>query len=150
MTQLDREMMKHAVLAFITMLCALVLLGACTTAPNLTPLQKLQADVTAACNIVQPTIAPFVAVSTSPAMAAFNKDVNLACATNATLDLASVQDLVGSTGTAAQQIVASLNLSAQDVALLQAAIGAFTGSLKNAILNYQASQPAQTAVPASS
>lgn len=119
-------------------------LGACTAAQlqnAQTAAQKLQSDVTLACNVIQPAIAPFAPFFLGNApVTTFNADVVLACGSNALLNLASINDVVNSAGTVAQNAIAQIpSLTKEQVALVQGLIGAFQGSLKNAIAAYQAS-----------
>lgn len=120
--------------------------------------QKFQTAVTLACNVVQPAIAPFAPffVGNAP-VTAFNADVALACGANAMLNLTSINNVIGSSAAAAQAVIPQFkSLTPQQIALVQGLIGAFQGSLKNAIAAYQAStgtslsSSAAAAVPAAS
>lgn len=134
-------------------IAAAVALGACTPMQlqnAQSKAQKLQTDITLACNVVQPAIAPWAPFfAGNAAVAAFNTDVALVCAANGALDFTSLQRVIDSSAGAAQAAVAALpNLTPQQVALVQGIIGAFQGSLKNALLAYKAGTAA-TAAPAS-
>ncbi|SAK53740.1 hypothetical protein AWB78_01355 [Caballeronia calidae] len=106
-----------------------------------TAAQKFQADVTLACNIFEPAIAPWAPLFVgNPAFSAFNIDATAVCAGNALLNLASVSNVVNSSGAAAQAAIALIpGLTPQQVALAQSVVGALAGSLKNAYAAYQSS-----------
>lgn len=135
-------------------LVASIAIGACSSAQlqnAQTAAQKLQSDVTSACNVLQPAIAPFAPffIGNAP-ITAFNTDVALACGTNALLNLASINNVINSSGAAAQAVIPQFkNLTPEQVALVQGLIGAFEGSLKNAFAAYNAAVPASTATAAS-
>lgn len=121
--------------------------------------EKLQSAVTAACNVIQPTIQPFtIILNASPGFSTFDGDVNLACSINSTLNLTSINSIIDSSTTAAQTAVGGISsLNSTDQALIKAAIGAFQGSLKNALTQYKstlaaaasASTPAAAPIAAS-
>ncbi|MBB3256841.1 ribosomal protein L12E/L44/L45/RPP1/RPP2 [Paraburkholderia bannensis] len=113
--------------------------------------EKFQAAVTAACNVIQPTIQPFaIILNASPGFSTFNGDLTLACTINSTLDLTSINSIIDSSTTAAQTAVGGISsLNSTDQALIKAAIGAFQGSLKNALAQYKATVAAAAASAAS-
>jgi hypothetical protein len=142
--------MKKILAAFAAGLVALAL-GACAVSQLQTAAQKLQSDVTIACNIFTPAIAPWAPFfATNPAITAFNTDAAAVCAGNAVLNLTSLDNIVNSSGEAAQAAIKLIpNLTAQQVALAQSVVGALEGSLKNAIAAYRASVPAAVSTAAS-
>lgn len=128
-----------------------VLFAGCTTAQlqnAQSAAQKFQSDVTLACNVIQPAIAPWAPFFVgNAAVTAFNADVVLACSGNAMLNLTSVNNVINSSAAAAQAVVAQIpGLTAQQVALVQGLMGAFKGSLQNALAAYQAGTVAAGAV----
>jgi hypothetical protein len=130
-------------------LAASIAFGGCSTAQlqnAQTVAQKFQSDVTLACNVLQPAIAPFAPffIGNAP-VTAFNADVVLACGTNAALNLASITNVINTSGAAAQAVIPQIKgLQPTEVALIQGLIGAFQGSLKNALAAYQAGTAAAT------
>ncbi|MEX3690838.1 hypothetical protein AB3X91_11665 [Paraburkholderia sp. BR14263] len=124
-----------------------------------TAAQKFQGEVTAACNVFQPAIAPFAPffIGNAP-VTAFNSDVALACGSNALVNLTSINNVINSSAAAAKAVIPQFkHLTPEQVALVQGLIGAFEGSLRNAIAAYQASTgavlttaPAVTSAVASS
>jgi hypothetical protein len=115
-----------------------------STTPVLSAAQKFHNAVTAACNVLMPTIEPLTPLfATQPGLVAFNTDLGLACAANAAIDLASVNSLIGSSITAAQGVVPKVSVldSTQQIVIV-AALGAFKGSLQNALNAYRAAAPA--------
>lgn len=139
----------------IALMVILALLSGCATPVNqqtvLTAAQKFQADVTLACNVMQPAIQPYVPIlGTNPKFEAFNRDLTLVCSGAATSNVASVNSIIDSSAAAAQAIVPLVETNANDALLIESLIGAFAGSLKNAIAAYQASLPASAPVAASS
>ncbi|MFT0167468.1 hypothetical protein ACLKMY_00370 [Paraburkholderia mimosarum] len=119
--------------------------------PVLTAAQKFHNAVTAACNVLMPTIVPLTPLfATQPGLLAFNTDIGLACAANAVIDLTSVNSLVGSSISAAQGTIAKISsLDSTQRIVIIAALGAFKGSLQNALAAYQASTSASTPLAAS-
>jgi predicted small secreted protein len=114
------------------------------TAPVLTAAQKLHNAVTTACTILMPTIEPLTPLFvTQPGLIALNTDLSLACAANAVIDLAAVNDLVNSSISAAQETIPKISsLDQTQQIVIIAALGAFKGSLQNAMNAYNAA-PAQ-------
>lgn len=119
-------------------------LAACTTAQLQTAqsaAQKLQTDVTIACNVFTPAVAPWAPFFVgNPAITAFNTDAAIVCAGNGALNFTSLQSIVATSGSAAQEAVKLLpNLTPEQQALAASVIGALVGSLKNALTAYNAS-----------
>ncbi|WP_069267437.1 hypothetical protein [Paraburkholderia nodosa] len=142
--------MKKLIAAFAAGLAALVMSGcavtgstsATATNPAVVAQQaaeKFQSAVTAACNVIQPTIQPFaILLNASPGFATFNGDLTLACAINSTINLTSIDSIIDSSTTAAQTAVSNIaSLNATDQAVVKAALGAFQGALKNALNQYK-------------
>jgi hypothetical protein len=154
--------MKRIMLLAAGLVASALLFAGCTPAQlqnAQTAAQKFQSDVTLACNVIQPAIAPWAPFFVgNAAVTAFNADVLLACSGNALLNLTSVDNVINSSAKAAQTVVAQIpGLTAPQVALIQGLVGAFKGSLQNALAAYQAStgtvlttEPASAPVAASS
>jgi hypothetical protein len=142
------------IIAAIAAVSACLLFAGCaatgaTTAPavTLTPLQiaaLVQAKVTAACNILTPTIQPLAPLLTSqPGFAAFNKDLGNTCTANATLNVTSLTSLINTSIAAAQAQVPNISsLSDTDKLLIVAGLGVFKGALENALASVPAAVPA--------
>ena len=136
--------MKKLMLLAAGAIASASLFVGCTTAQLQavqTAAQKFQSDVTLACNVIQPAIAPWAPFFVgNAAVTAFNSDVVLACGGNAMLNLTSVNNVINSSADAAKAVVAQIpGLTSDEVALIQSVVGAFKGSLQNAIAAYQAS-----------
>ncbi|MEM5389227.1 hypothetical protein VSR68_37585 [Paraburkholderia phymatum] len=112
----------------------------------LTAAQKFHNAVTAACNVLMPTIEPLTPLfATQPGFVAFNADLSLACAANFAIDLASVNNLIGSSISAAQAVVPNVSaLDKTQQVVVVAALGAFKGALQNALAAYVAAAPVAT------
>lgn len=138
----------------IALMVILALLSGCagtTTASALTAAQKLQQDVTMACNVLQPAIQPYAPIlGTNSKFQAFNNDLTLVCSGVATAHVADINSIINSSAAAAQAVVPMIETNQNDALLIEGLIGAFAGSLKNAIAAYQAQQPVSAPVAASS
>ncbi|VXB26110.1 conserved exported hypothetical protein [Burkholderia sp. 8Y] len=146
--------MKNLMLLAAGLVALVAILAGCSQAQlqaTQTAAQKLQSDVTLACNVLQPAIAPYaILLSGNTAVDAFNADAALACSANVVLNLTSVENVIYSSAAAAQGVVSKLpGLTETQVAMINSFIGAFQGSLNNAVAIYKASRPAETAAPAS-
>lgn len=147
--------MKKLMLLAAALVASVAILVGCSQAQlqaTQTAAQKLQSDVMLACNVLRPAIAPYaILLSGNVAIDSFNADVTMACSANVILNLASVNSVINSSAAAAQSVVSKLSgLTETQIALINSVIGAFQGSLKNAVAAYEASQPAETAAPAAS
>jgi hypothetical protein len=147
--------MKRTMLLAAGLILSALLFAGCTSAQlqnAQTIAQKFQSDVTLACNVIQPAIEPLAPFFAGNApVTAFNADVTLACGGNALLNLTSVNNVINSSAEAAKAVVAQIpGLNATQVALIQGLMGAFKGSLQNALTAYQASAGSvPTTAPAS-
>jgi hypothetical protein len=142
------------IIAAIAAVSACLLFAGCAatgapTAPavTLTPLQiaaLVQAKVTAACNVLTPTIQPLAPLLASkPGFSAFNTDLGNTCAANATLNVTSLTSLINTSIAAAQAQVPNISsLSDTDKLLIVAGLGVFKGALENALASVPAAVPA--------
>jgi len=129
-----------------------VCLGACSTAQQQTATQlltKLQADVVAGCQVIQPTLQSVAALD--PSITAVATANGLFCTTASSVTVTSVQSLLA-TGIPAVDaaINASTLIPAANKPLLIAAIGIGKLTIQNALAAFnQASATTSAPVPAS-
>lgn len=155
--------MKRMLLAAALALSALFTGCAATTGTTgtsvATPIQtaqaaaeNFQAAVKTACNILQPTIAPFATIlDASPGFSTFNGDLTLACSINSALDLTSVNSILTSSIKSAQTAVSNIStLTKENQAVINGALGLFSGALQNALDQYNSAKLAATASTAAS
>jgi uncharacterized membrane protein (GlpM family) len=106
-----------------------------------------QTKIALACTLAKPQLATVAAlVPTVPTLAVISTDVGMACAASASLNTATVSDLINSAIPAAITGIAGSSLSAADQTVVKDALAAFGASLSVALAEYNLSVANGTAV----
>lgn len=118
--------------------------GGASTAPTQAQIAAFaanaQAKVALACTIAKPELTTAAAlVPTVPTLAVISSDVGMACAASASLNTATVSDLINSAIPAAITGIAGSSLSAADQTTIKAGLAVFQGALSIALAEYNLS-----------